>query len=214
MKAILFSGPMVRAILAGNKTMTRRVIKLPKWATGEIEDDGGDGVVVVCENTGCMANILPPYKAGSILWVRETWRPVNAKHPQSAIDYAADWSPAHFKNSRLPTSCNGGKWRPSIFMPFDACRIFLRVKSVRPDRLQDISKEDAIAEGFAGVPCNHPVWRYACEDCMNTGWLEPPWVGFMEIWEKLNAKRGYAWETNPWVWVIEFERCDKDGNHV
>lgn len=94
-------------------------------------------------------------------------------------------------------------------MPKAAGRLFLRVTDVRAERLWKINNEDALKEGFEGVPCSHPAGSNACVDCMNTGWLEPPSIGFIMLWDKLNAKRGYGWEANPWVWVYTFERCDR-----
>ena len=205
MKPILFSTPMVRAILAGRKTMTRRV---EKDVTSEYDYWGmeKDFHVFGTHNNLYPALVKPQYQFGDILWVRETW---TIEKPERIND----WQYVYRADDEVP---NGyiPSWRPSIFMPREAARIFLRVTDVRVERLQDIDNDDAIKEGCAGAPCDclrlGRGWM-GCESCMNTGWQEPPTVEFMQLWEHLNAKRGYGWDTNPWVWVYSFERiriCD------
>lgn len=103
--------------------------------------------------------------------------------------------------------------RPSIHMPKEAARIWLKVIDVRVERLQDITYNGALREGSEGIRCDHvALGVHGCTDCMNTGWIEPPQVEFMQIWnstiKKSNLDR-YGWDANPWVWVIEFERCEK-----
>lgn len=168
MKPILFSTPMVQAILDGRKTMTRRVIKQEGWQ---------QWIAAEADNA--------PYRAGDILWVRETWY----QHYDGAFAY------------RASSSFDTKGWRPSIFMPREACRIFLRVIEVRAERLQDMPLFDVWSEGTPQMPgntdsdgaVNHQDYRY--------------------LWDKLNAKRGYGWDTNPWVCVITFERCEKPEAH-
>lgn len=206
MKPILFSTEMVQAILEGRKTVTRRVIKeklVDEWCNSVMPRD------MFCKRSyekDCFA-ARAPYKVGDILWVRETWAPC------ATIDsfltntdlfvYRADWL----------TAAEPPRWRPSIHMPKKAARLFLKVAGVKAERLQDITDTQAILEGFEGVVCDHGMRGvYACEDCMNTGWLEPPTVDFMHTWEKLNAKRGYGWDTNPWVWIVEFEKLEAENN--
>lgn len=108
--------------------------------------------------------------------------------------------------------CNRAlKWHPSIHMPREAARLFLRVTDVRVERLQDITEEQAVKEGFEAIPCNHPG-GYPCTDCMNTGYLEPAMLGFVETWDSAIKKADralYGWESNPWVWVIGFEKISK-----
>ena len=184
-KPIIFSGEMVNAILVGMKTQTRRVIiPQPPWGKPYF-----NGAVWQTETAGKMLE-YQPHRIGEVLWVRETWVASENGYVYRAVDTNASW-----------------KWRPSAYMPRAAARIFLRVTDVRTERLRDITEDDAIAEGFEGIPCDHlGMGSYACTDCMNTGWLEPPTVGFYETWEKLNAKLGYGCDTNPWVWVYTFER--------
>jgi hypothetical protein len=211
MNHIIFSTPMVQAVLEDRKNMTRRVAKVNNpedWEAGNNCRASEYGAEVPCYITRKMATEergihYPKYDAGDILWVKETWgyswfAETDGEAPIQRYIFRAD------ENSSVI------RWRSSLFMPRAAARIFLRVTDVRVERVQEITDADAVREGFSGVPCEHPFGRYACEDCMNTGWLEPPTVGFMETWEKLNAKRGYGWDTNPWVWVISFERISKE----
>ena len=203
MKPILFSTPMVRAILAGRKSMTRRVVNLKKEFEPVIDNRAA------AHFTGERATC--PYHIGQVLWVRETWQNVCedcGDCTRKGFIYKADGDKG---GACCPYEI---KWRPSIFMPREAARIHLRVTDVRVERLQDIDNDDAIKEGCAGAPCDclrlGRGWM-GCESCMNTGWQEPPTVEFMQLWEHLNAKRGYGWDTNPWVWVYSFERiriCD------
>ncbi len=152
MKPILFSTPMVQAILDGRKTMTRRIRK---------------------------PLTLTPYKPGDILWVRETWY----QHYDGSYAY------------RASAPENTG-WKPSIFMPHEAARIFLRVTDVRAERVQDITEEDAKAEGCMPTILDGVVFISAKGE-------------FHAIWDNLNAKRGFGWDANPWVWVISFEQISE-----
>ena len=135
---------------------------------------------------GCKA---PPYKPGDVLWVRETWAEISTQNfRQGGYDqfilYRAD------KYKEIPSDIT---WRLSIHMPREAARLFLRVKDVRVERVQDISPEDCESEGYFEA---EPV--------------EPrPRSWFSAVWDARNAKRGYGWDTNPFCWVIEFERIEK-----
>lgn len=217
-KPIIFSTEMVRAILDGRKTQTRRVMK-PQPKASELFDDYIQYKNIHWNPKDDYKHNIPvqalKYKLGDVLWVRETWRPVNSEtykiYPkESAIDYAADWSPIHFENSKNPKACNGGKWRPSIHMPRAAARLFLRVTDVRIERVQEISADEAEKEG-----CKF-VYAYGLDSVAMS-----PYQAFIHLWDCLNAKRGYSWKSNPWVWVIEFERitpelaqteCDRRNN--
>ena len=190
-KPILFSTSMVKEILAGRKTQTRRVIVPPLWSTGTQADfaEEEDGTIsTICENTGCFSAILPRYRKGDILWVRETF----FEH-KGMYYYKADG-----KHKPLDKLIGGSffKWWPSIHMPKAAARIFLHVTDVRVERVQDINCDDAMDEGitldFDG-------------DCYESDYMDK----FHELWDSINAKRGYGWEENPWVWVYTFERCEK-----
>lgn len=218
---ILFSGPMVAALLNTKpnawpaepideskafKWMTRRTIKDKDIINGFDIDVDGSVIAYIDQATG---DSYPPtvkarYQPGDRLWVREAWA-ANIPGCPNGITYKAD----HI-DPKGDGPANPIKWKPSIHMPKAAARIWLEVVNVRVERLQDITEEDSIKEGFEGVRCDHPGGRWACEDCMNSGWREPPSLEFMETWQALNAKRGYGWDVNPWVWVVEFKRLEVD----
>lgn len=225
---ILFNTDMVRAILDGRKTATRRLIKpQPKFRLCYTFAGCNHGTWSYPSDTvyeywgeeyrlpDCITDEdkkmvwKPPYNADDILYVRETWyRGLNR------ILYKANYS----ENEKFYT--NGKeiqiKWHPSIHMPKEAARIWLKVKDVRVERIKDMTDKDALNEGAQGVKCDHAgLGPYGCTDCMNTGWLEPPILEFIGIWDSTIKKSDlnrYGWDANPWVWVIEFERCEKPGD--
>ncbi len=181
-RPILFSSPMVRAILDGRKTQTRRVIKPQPEPVMEVLSDGPHVTYTI--NARNTSDYHCPYGgAGDRLWVRETWCPHWAgddcgEGPQG-VCYAA--------TNREPDPL---RWRPSIHMPRWASRITLTVTGVRVERVQDITEADAEAEGCCvGVGAGN--WR-------NTVHM------FQGLWDSINAKRGYWWDENPWVWVVKF----------
>lgn len=189
---ILFSGEMVQAILDGRKTQTRRVIN-PQ--------------ALLDNKTRVNACYECPYGApGDLLWVRETWRAVELDNGNDGILYRAD---NHFKsieNSQAAADLwcdayadrkHGNKWRPSIFMPRWASRIALAVTDVQVERLQEISEEDAIAEGL-----QKEVISVGYQNDSVTLRARPK---FVYLWDKINSDRGYSFESNPWVWVISFK---------
>lgn len=192
-RPILFSAPMVRAILAGTKTQTRRVIK-PQPPSNCVRPMAYEGTWT-WEYMRHGVHLGPdcPYgKPGDTLWVRETWglmglggvaaRPTPLFKP--GLVFAAD-------STERPL-----RWRSSIHMPRWASRISLRVTSVRVERVQDISEEDAIAEGVEG---------YDPEACWNAGTRSARMV-FRDLWVSINGAE--SWEANPWVWVVGFERVE------
>lgn len=197
MKPILFNTDMVRAILEGRKTVTRRVVKFkpgqnPQW-TGYIPD----GPVLYGSNN--IPASKSPYHTGDILYVRETWNKVKlASESDWHYEYRASCkNPAYFSNGFM------AEWRPSIHMPKEAARLFLRVTDVRVERLQAITPEQIDAEG-----CKE--WAYSAK----TGELLPSGPSFFRIkWDstiKPSDLPLYGWDANPWVWVIEFERVSKE----
>ncbi len=214
-RPILFNTAMVRAILDGSKTQTRRIIKPqptnPRWNNiGWVGWDDGHGY-----------RMKPPCHPGDILWVRETWvfDSGDEDYGTGCFMYKADM-PIHIDakdtahGDDVDITAEDYRWHPSIHMPKEAARIFLRVKDVRVERLQDISVFDAINEGCCGTVCDHVNADPAlgCTDCYNTGWLEPPDAEFALLWDTTVKKADlpvYGWDANPWVWVIEFERCEK-----
>ena len=182
-KPILFSTPMVQAILEGRKTMTRRVIKpLPtkQWALEQWAKHRAEKTKVGVSSKDLtdadieIEDLLEgnPIKKGVILWVRETFEGLvtGGNSNFNLYSYKAD--------NTKPVDC----WKPSLFMPKEAARIFLKVTDVYIDRLQNISEEDCLKEGISG---------------------KNPKTNFRNLWESLKGEG--SWEENPYVWVYEFE---------
>lgn len=218
-KPILFSGPMVRAILEGRKTQTRRVVKFPKIVndTSDLRsaypDGSGKGWVFwtapKSDTTGKMTKSLYPeggipcpHPVGSRLWVRETWQgPILDEEEHES--YREDGPEAFQSKERCLYRASGDsledlsdwedweplKWRPSIFMPRWACRLKLEVTEVRVERLQEISEADAIAEG---------VLSY-CKPDREVN----PVMEFAALWRSINGPD--SWQANPWVWAYTFK---------
>ncbi len=198
-KPILFSGPMVRAILAGRKTMTRRLVRWPKWCDPSTAEEDGDRFVAICKSTGCFSEIPPPYAVGDVLWVRETWADTRGTHFDKPIYYKADVMPGSDADTARINA--GVKWKPSIHMPRWASRLTLRVVEVRkPERVQDIGKDgrkakDVLAEGIS----ERAIAR-------EREWFHPddsPAIAFKRVWDHVNSDG--AWDRNDWVWPIRFE---------
>lgn len=206
-KPIIFSGPMVRAILEGRKTQTRRVLKpqivcflgeVPSFSWGKFsglfpDDWFGYGN----EIDGAL-----PYLPGDILWVRESWAArLDEDHIQprdltsSTAFFWAD-GPAYCCN----TGCNGaaGRVRAAMHLPRRLSRLTLEVTDVRVQRVQEISEEDAEAEGAPNLVMDDDGKFYES----NTGTYR---CGFSGLWDHLNAKRGFGWDANPWVVAVTFE---------
>lgn len=200
-RPILFSTPMVQAILAGRKTQTRRKADMTsrhirKLFNGEFE--GESGRIYKC-----------PYgQVGDVLWVRETWQ-------WDWIDCDKKEEKCYFfKTSTLPNVlASGEKWKPSIHMPKDAARIWLRINNVRVERLNDISEEDAIKEGIEELKSNGiPHYRNYGKQLVakEFNFFCSPVNSFRSLWESINGEN--SWNNNPWVWVIEFEGIEKPNN--
>lgn len=204
-RPILFSAPMVRAILDGRKSQTRRAVKpvppahMP-WNAGLRENRSlqPDSWVWATDSSGCWwphARGMPcPYgTVGDRLWVRETYTTGNGVVHAHRINYRADdeWKPP------------GATWRSPRFMPRTASRITLEITGVRVERVQDISRDDAIAEGLIrkeGVL--ETWWQNGLE---REGTFLSPVECYRELWDSINGKRA-PWASNPWVWVISFRR--------
>jgi hypothetical protein len=198
MKPILFSGPMIRAILDGKKSMTRRVVKpQPEpFCAAFTHETGATNCTVVYRPKPSDA----PFQPGARLWVRETWRRprINDGAP------AAIKSPVQYRATSLFHDGFGESWRPSIFMPRWASRITLGVTAVKVERLQDISEEDAKAEG---VRFDGTYWLGGVHPIKKTPQCWPTAKdAFKALWNSINSKRGYSWEANPWVWCYTFSR--------
>jgi hypothetical protein len=198
-RPILFSAPMILAIRAGTKTQTRRVVKTlsaPRGIAPEtfepleiagIRQYDKDGNLPLWVGSHPEFRLKEkwftcPYgKDGRLgepdrLWVRENWR------NDLSDDYLYQADMSHV----------GGKWKPSIHMPRVASRILLEITEVRAERLQDISEEDAIAEGIGD--CHEPIQEYR------------------KLWDSINGKT-YPWESNPYVWVVNFKEIKSDRLH-
>jgi len=200
-RPILFGGEMVRAILDGRKTQTRRVINpQPEWQlTAPRVVDGKWLFGSVASGYAQDVWRCPYGQPGDHLWMRETWAtPGNFDHIKPS-----ELGASHFSSTELvyrATSEHGDAyytWRPSIFMPRWASRITLEVTGVRAERVQEISEEDAKAEGVTAWHPRDPSIVFRPEGSYRNG--------FHQLWDSINAKRGYAWDSNPWVWVVEFE---------
>ncbi len=182
-RPILFSGPMVRAILDGRKTQTRRALQ-PQPATAS---DGRHLGWKKFAAEFCRYGV-----PGDTLWVRETWQ-----HEDTACEDHRCGQPTHIYHKATEVAPETfARWRPSIYMPRWASRLTLEVTDVRIERVQEISVDDAIAEGV---------------------WIDPPDAhgfrsgvqrAFQELWDSLNAKRGFGFEANPWVWALTFKRIN------
>lgn len=200
-RPILFKKPMVRAILDWRKTQTRRVMKpQPAMADGSftdwerIEQVGRLFHVFANRPHKAVFTVKCPYgQIGDRLWVRETWREKSRTSAQTLVHYLADDAERWMSGRVLPFDfARQQRIRPSIFMPRWASRITLEITCVRVERVCDISGYDAIREGSS----YHDTTSSLSE--------------FRYLWDVINAKRGYGWDSNPFVWVIDFKQV-KDG---
>lgn len=218
---ILFSAPMVRALLDGRKTQTRRLLRLPdskgesRRGPWEASTIGGPGVFTSAgepfPERACVWHpktgtcVLPPYSVGDLLWVRETWAvgacaaglspamlsPRCWLKDNGGLWYAARGEPTHPISTR-------GRWRPGIHMPRWASRLTLAVTEVRVQRLQEISEADAVAEGCPGCLGRNPDFP--------DEWDPHPIEEFQELWTSINGKRpGASWSDNPWIVALTFK---------
>lgn len=218
-KPILFSTEMVQAILDGRKTQTRRIVKARKGESLKYElweDEirkpniepiiySGGGAYSLIDNT----HLCPYGEPGDVLWVRESWAYTGIYYIYKA-NGDKFWLDENYEESVQKI-----KWRPSIHMPKEASRVFLKVKSIRVERLQDITEEDAIAEGVLTLGIwesdNHRYWQNYLEAgkddqdvCISAK------ESFKTLWQSINGPD--SWEANPWVWVIKFKRIEKPEN--
>lgn len=208
-RPIIFSAPMVRAILAGKKTQTRRVVKLKPWQQIEERDDGAPWPWMYDDDRAGDHWLPCPYgQAGDRLWMREAWDFIPEGGPGTpncaGIRY---WADAGYELRTPPLTFNPmlygeEKVRPSIHMPRWASRITLELTSVRVERLQDISEADAVAEGVT------PKWEPGCSgrlmEAIGGFSFRPAASAYADLWESLHGPG--SWDANPWVWVVEFGR--------
>lgn len=194
-KPILFNTDMVRAILEGRKTVTRRVVK-PQPEFSILADRKGRMPLSYWVDNERW--VKPPYQPGDILYVREPYCQYEKRHIIDGVKYA-------YKANATPESERarkdfGYKWRPSIHMPREAARIFLRVTDVRVERLQNITDEEAVREGCGKLPC---------EDWVECRTKRENFSGIWDTTIKPKDRALYGWVANPYVWRIAFERCEK-----
>lgn len=221
-KPILFNTDMVRAILDGRKSVTRRAVKLKydnthhemftnKYGTRLIEiENEVPGVTFGKREDGTSWHRIrgyiepkAPYKKGNILYVRETWGCYSKNWGDAAFFlYKADYPDGATTYEYDGHICDIPKWRPSIHMPKEIARIFLRVTDVRVERLWDIDSTGILAEGVSNGKSN---------PAMGKRWENMQRMAFSELWDSTIHKKDmakYGWATNPWVWVIEFEKVE------
>ena len=199
-RPILFSAPMVRALLDGSKTQTRRLVKpQPPAHLNKLRHIGnGDWQFVedTCQLADTVSTVRCPYgQPGDRLWVRETWW---RDEEDNSIIYRVDANSDIVYVNKHETGLAKYNWRPSIFMPRAASRITLEITAVRVERLQDISGADAQAEGI--VPDGDGGWHLA--DTRH--YMGDPISSYASLWEYINGAD--SWDLNPWVWVIEFKK--------
>jgi hypothetical protein len=190
---ILFSGEMVRAILEGRKSQTRRVAALADNV--RVIDGVAKGF-----SPGCPEGWVIPCPYGDRLWVRESFRYYLGAPLEVAYEADGGYSDGL------------GKLRPSIHMPRWASRLTLEITKIRVERVRDISKDDALAEGISVLPlqsADDPSAWFQSSPGVNQE--RTAQASYRALWDKLNAKREdgkYAWAANPWVWVLEFTRLE------
>jgi hypothetical protein len=197
---ILFSAPMVRAILNGRKTQTRRVVKPhDKGWTYSIVDDSEDGIqwLYDADEAGDWHRCSCPHgKPGDKLWVRETHLITSSK-----VEYRADYH----QEIEAEDRGRGLRWRPSIFMPRCASRITLEITDVRVERLREISEADAQAEGVIVTKSHVQCAREFDELRPDLPTISPAQQAYCELWESINGAK-HSWASDPWVWVLTFKR--------
>ena len=192
---ILFSTEMVQAILAGRKTQTRRVSKHQCWSHSELIDVNINGIFQKVDR-----NVSCPYgKPGDLLWVRESFVKFETFN-ETLFSYKAS-----------PKTNLDVNWKPSIHMPKDAARIWLRITNIRVERLKNITHEDALAEGILDFGDGTYKNYFKNKGLRTQDGVECilPIASFQSLWCSINGNE--SWEANPWVWVIEYEVLSTTG---
>lgn len=205
-KPILFNMEMVRAILDGRKSCTRRIIKPQPQGYFEVSEEP----LYIYDTDGKQGKITPPYQPGDILYVREAWHKYTKRIGKGescrlAEFYGYKASVANSEDAEEP-------WHPSIHMPKEAARIWLKVTNVRVERLQEITPKGAESEGVGNLfydDIGYGEKNYGTEVDPEYGIAKEQFAWLWESTIKKSDLDWYGWDANPWVWVIEFERCEK-----
>ena len=208
LKPILFDTEMVRALLEGRKTVTRRVVKPQPNGNGMEKMPDDSGWPGYWAEVGSLRVINPPYKPSDVLYVRETWAELETVYGVPYYAYKADDSDLYHSSGE-----NFSRWYPSIHMPREAARIFLRVTGVRAERLREIATMEAQQEGQPEctgdiMMCGGPDSCFDCEASYQNAirWFSGVWDSTIKPADRATC----GWDANPWVWVIEFERIEKE----
>lgn len=205
-RPILFSTPMASALLSGSKTLTRRVVKDPMLYNTAAEFYDEEFLLLTMKK-------CPYGQIGDILYVKETFRELVDCQTGNFAEY--DYKAGQEEFYKWAEAKNGYKvkWRPSLFMPKKAARIWLEITNIRVERLNDISTTDAINEGIesCGPPCGMGIDPFEGRWYKNYGEEGfspmPPKECFRKLWESINGTG--SWADNPWVWAIEFKRIER-----
>lgn len=203
---ILFSTPMVEAITAGRKMMTRRICKHQTWSFSELNDVNSNGITQKKDRS-----VSCPYgQVGDLLWVREEHL-LTFEGNFWTIEYRDETTITLFYkklsadlNKRLAARKTLGKWQRSRFLPKELSRIWLKITSIKAERLQDISSREAIHEGIENLSI--AAWKDYQND---NSFYQNPRASFQSLWMKINGP--ISWMQNPWVWAIEFEVLSTTG---
>lgn len=194
-RPIIFNQEMVKAILEGRKSQTRRVIKPQPFDILGDEDE----YIHCVGNDYKKYNIKIPYRIGQKLWVREIF----GIDWENKAFYKEAYNRRRVEAGYLPRFKKHPCWKSSIFMPKKYARIWLKVIDIRVEKIQDISENDCIKEG---VKMCYWYRNLKGEDVTFNSKYK---MGFANLWDNINAKHGYGWEENPFCWVIEFKRINK-----
>jgi hypothetical protein len=217
-RPILFSGPMVRAILAGTKTQTRRpapikalsfthhpqglitwAVQFMKAVKGVLASYSGGTFTEKVARSIIASQFCPFGEPGDRLWVRETWGQDEAFC--EGMQYRASWPEEEIQHAAENSEW---RWRPSIHMPRGACRLVLEIVSVRVERLQEISEAGALAEGPEPATVGYKDYAPRCGGHEFVQARD----SFHSLWDSIYAAKGQGWDANPWVWVVEFKRAE------
>jgi hypothetical protein len=225
-RPILFQGAMVRALLAGTKTQTRRLVKVrhPKGST-EPSQPKGDFWKATLFASGLLqwvADLVPPSswprqpvtcpygQPGDRLWVREAFMYEPADYCWEASVSIPSRPASTVYRADFPNSQAGEGWKPSIHMPRKLCRLVLEVTEVRVERLQSISEADALAEGIERIPYTGPnagPLKFSVRDSFGSANFPTAVEAYSYLWDSINGKTpGASWADNPWVWAVSFKR--------